>query len=127
MTALTGRLAANPADLLHDEVLRPQFEREVRHLLPHYVAIERVLVAEYRRMGVLTAAQADQVDALLAGIGPVALTPDPDANLSDLAFAVERHVETRLADPAPHWHVDRSRNDLQACAQLMFARERLVD
>ncbi|NUU21994.1 MAG: argininosuccinate lyase, partial [Streptomycetaceae bacterium] len=126
MTALTGRLAANPADLLHDEVLRPQFEREVRHLLPHYVAVERVLVAEYRRMGVLADDQADEVDALLAGIGPDALTADPDANLSDLAFAIERHVETRLTRPAPHWHVDRSRNDLQACAQLLFARERLL-
>ncbi|MFT7837046.1 lyase family protein [Saccharothrix sp. BKS2] len=127
MTALTGRLAANPADLLHDEVLRPQFEREVRHLLPHYVAVERVLVAEYRRMGVLTTGQADEVDALLAGIGPDTLTADPAANLSDVAFAVERHVEARLSNPAPHWHVDRSRNDLQACAQLMFGRERLAD
>src|SRR5262245_60753891 len=45
--------------------------------------------------------------------------------MSDFAFALERHVEECLPAPVPAWHVDRSRNDLQSCAQLMFGRDQL--
>ncbi|AXX31869.1 argininosuccinate lyase [Actinosynnema pretiosum subsp. pretiosum] len=126
MTALTGRLSAAPSTLLDAEVLRPQFEHEVRRLLPHYVAVERVLALEYRRMGLLTEEQAADVLGLLARVRPDELAADPEANLSDIAFALERHVERGAARPVPNWHVDRSRNDLQACAQLMAARDRLA-
>ncbi|MEV7615502.1 lyase family protein [Streptomyces sp. NPDC089799] len=124
---LTGRLQDGPARLLHEEVLAPQFAFESRHLLHHYTAVEKVLAAEYARMGLLTPAEAAAVAALLDGIGPRTLTARPDANLSDIAFAVERHVEAGLARPVPHWHVDRSRNDLQATAQVMYGRQRLAE
>ncbi|MER7761429.1 lyase family protein [Streptomyces sp. NPDC097619] len=124
---LTGRIQDGPARLLHEEVLAPQFAFESRHLLHHYTAAEKVLAAEYARMGLLTEAEAGAVAALLHGIGPDTLTARPDANLSDLAFAIERHVEAGLERPLPHWHVDRSRNDLQATAQVMYGRERLAE
>jgi argininosuccinate lyase len=119
---LSGRIRGGPSDLLHDEVLAPQFRFEVRHLLPHYVAIEKTLAAEYVRMGHLTPGEAHDIAVLLDGVGTDTLSARPDANMSDIAFAIERHVEAGLPRPAVRWHVDRSRNDLQACAQTMFGR-----
>jgi len=54
------------------------------------------------------------------------LTADPTANFSDVAFAIERHVEHGVGRPVARWHADRSRNDLQATAQLFFARSRIA-
>lgn len=125
--SLSGRIPGGPSNLLHREVLEPQFRYEVEHLLPHYVAIEKVLVAEYLRMGLVSRAQAHEIAALLSAIDADTLRADPHVNLSDISFALELHVERRLRQPVATWHVDRSRNDLQACAQLMSARTQLVD
>jgi argininosuccinate lyase len=125
-TPLSGRVSSAPHRLLHDEVLAPQFAFETEHLLPWYVAIEKVLAIEYRRMELITADEARRIGKALHEITADTLTADPDRNLSDIAFAVERHVADRLTDPVVAWHADRSRNDLQACAQLMFARHQLA-
>lgn len=124
-TRLSGRVTAAPATLLHEEILRPQFEYEVANLLPWYLAIEKVLLVEYVRLGLVTAADAWTVARVLDEVTAGSLTARPDVNMSDFAFALERHVEERLPAPVPAWHVDRSRNDLQSCAQLMFGRDQL--
>ena len=120
---LSGRIDAAPSEVWHEEVLAPQFEYELRHLLPHYLAIEKVLLLEYRRMGLLDDAEVGAVAARLHEITQESITADPRANTSDIAFAIERHVTDGLSQPPAAWHADRSRNDLQATAQLMFARE----
>lgn len=126
MTAtLTGRIAAGPDTLLDDEVLRPQFQFEAANLLPWYLRIEQTLLLEYLRMGLIDRGQASTIAALLDTVDADTLAADPRHNMSDIAFAVERRVEDALARPIPNWHVDRSRNDLQACAQLLFVREQL--
>src|SRR5689334_19908378 len=119
---LTGRITEPPDAVLREHVLEPQFRYEAEHLLPHYVAAERVLLAEYARLGLLDRAQVAHVDAALSEAAD-GVTADPYGNLSDIAFALERRVDPAVA---PAWHVDRSRNDLQACAQLMFGRERTL-
>jgi argininosuccinate lyase len=124
-TRLSGRVDAAPSALLHEEILRPQFEYDVAHLLPFYLAIEKVLLLEYTRLGLVSAADARVIAAVLDEVDASSLTARPDVNMSDFAFALERHVEERLPAPVPAWHVDRSRNDLQACAQLMFGRDQL--
>lgn len=124
-TRLSGRVNAAPADLLHDEVLRPQFEYEVANLLPWYLAIEKVLLVEYVRLGLVEIDDARAVAGILTSVTGADLTARPDVNMSDFAFALERHVEERLPAPVPAWHVDRSRNDLQSCAQLMFGRDHI--
>jgi argininosuccinate lyase len=124
--AITGRLAAAPDRLLHEEVLEPQFRFEVEHLLPHYVALEQVLLLEYLRMGLLDEAQAAAIGGLLDEVDAAALRADPETNLSDISLAVERYVTGRLTIEAPAWHVDRSRNDLQATAQLLYGRAELL-
>lgn len=113
--------------MLHEEVLAPQFASEAAGNLPWYVLIEKVLLLEYVRMGVLSAEEAGRVAAALAGVTPEVLAADPETNMSDLAFALERLVTARLTVPVPQWHVDRSRNDLQACAHLMAARAELLE
>lgn len=122
---LTGRIARGPSALLHEEILAPQFGYEAANLLPCYVRIEKALLAEYLRLGLLTGLQARRIALLLDGVDGAALAADPAANMSDIAFALEVHVLDGLAEPVPHWHVDRSRNDLQACAQLVYARQRM--
>lgn len=124
-TTLTGRLQAPPHALLHAEILSPQFHYELKHMLPWYLLIEKVLLVEYGRMGLIEPAAVIEIGALLDQITPEVLVADPVANMSDIAFALEQYVEQRLKKAVSNWHVDRSRNDFQACAQLMFAREQL--
>jgi argininosuccinate lyase len=125
--ALTGRIDTGPSEIIRVEVLEPQFAYEVRCLLPHYVAIEKVFALEYRRMGLISGEQAAAVAALLDSAGPAVRAADPAATMSDIAFALEEHVRRGLAGPLPAWHVDRSRNDFQACAQLMYLKESAAD
>jgi argininosuccinate lyase len=124
---LTGRVSGSPDTLWFEEILRPQFEFELTHLLPAYLDAEKALLAEYRRLGVLTAGEVRAVADALDAVTPDVLAADSVANMSDICFAVERFVTDRLAVPVPAWHLDRSRNDLQACAQLQFGRSRTLD
>jgi argininosuccinate lyase len=125
-TPISGRITSPPSALLHDEILAPQFQYEAEHLLPWYVAIEKVLALEYGRMGIVSRARVKEIGRLLSGATAERIRASPAGNMSDIAFALERFVEERLAGPVPAWHVDRSRNDLQACAQLLFGREQLL-
>ncbi|MEK8104313.1 phosphotransferase [Micromonospora sp. M12] len=93
---LTGRLSATPSALLDEEVLGPQFRYELEHLLGEYVAIEKALVVEYVRMGVLTDDEARSLGAALDQVTAESITADKTENMSDIAFAVERFVEQRL-------------------------------
>lgn len=125
MTTITGRIQEAPSLMWHEEVLAPQFAYEVEHLLPHYVAIEQVLLLEYLRMGLVDADGAAALGARLGTLSAQELAADPEQNMSDICFAIERHVAAGPAAPFPAWHADRSRNDQQACAQLMAAREQV--
>ncbi|WFE66775.1 lyase family protein [Micromonospora sp. WMMD714] len=122
----TGRVDAPPADVLHEEILRPQFEKEARTLLPWYVLIEKVLLLEYRRMGLIDDTQSAALVSRLNELTPEQITADPEGNMSDLAFAIERYVQGGPEPVPAAWHVDRSRNDLQACAQLLYGRSQLA-
>ncbi|MFI0483498.1 argininosuccinate lyase [Actinomadura sp. 9N215] len=125
VTALTGRIGADPGAVMTQEVLRPQFDYEVRHLLPWYVRLEQVLVLEYLRMDLISAADARAVAAALASVtGPAMAGGAADA-MTDAAFTLERRVAARVPELPARWHVDRSRNDLQASAQMLHFRERL--
>lgn len=126
VAALSGRIGDTPSRLLHDGVLEPQFRYEARHLLPWYVLAEKVLLTEYRRMELITADECTAIAGPLHELRADALTADPAANLSDISLAVERYVEERLPEPVARWHVDRSRNDLQACAQLLAGRDEVI-
>ncbi len=124
---LTGRLGRTPSVVLHEHVLAPQFQFEVDHLLGWYRVVERVLLAEYTRMGLVTEPEAAAIAALLDTATADRITADPAANLSDICLALERHVLAGLATVPSAWHVDRSRNDIQATAQLLYARSELLD
>lgn len=122
---LTGRIDSGPDDLLRSEVLVPQLRFELGALLPWYVRLEKVLLLEYLRMGILTGAEAVAIAARLGEITPAAILSVSAETMSDTAFAVERYVTAGLAETPPAWHVDRSRNDLQASAQMLYGRGRV--
>ncbi|GGU56623.1 lyase family protein [Kitasatospora aureofaciens] len=122
---VTGRIVGIPSEVWHEEVLAPQFAYEAEHLLRHYVAIEKVLLLEYRRMELVDDAGTAAIAARLDGVSPETVRANPQENMSDISFALERHVAAGPVEPFAAWHVDRSRNDLQVCAQLMSAREQV--
>ena len=123
LKSFTGRINESPEKLLHEEVLEPQFLYEVEHLLSKYVKIEQVMLIEYVRMGYIQKSDASKINRLLQSITAESLIADPNLNMSDILFAIESYVDSSISKPIPGWHMDRSRNDVQACAQLMFARE----
>ncbi|MEV5892552.1 argininosuccinate lyase [Nonomuraea fuscirosea] len=125
--SLTGRLAAAPADFIRQEFLEPQFRHEVTHLMRWYVLIEKALLCEYRRLGILPAHQVEQLATALCGLTPEDVATEAGLALSDIALALEARVSKAVPDPVPAWHVDRSRNDLQACAQLLDVREQVSE
>ncbi|SMO63447.1 argininosuccinate lyase [Melghirimyces algeriensis] len=124
---LTGRISGMPTHPLHEEILEPQFAYEVENLLPAYIQIELVMLFEYVRMGYIPKPEAQKISDLLLSINHDTLTADPTKNMSDIAFAIERTVESSLPASVPAWHMDRSRNDFQACAQVMFARSEWLE
>ncbi|UNS95045.1 lyase family protein [Streptomyces tubbatahanensis] len=127
-SALTGRISAGPHPLLRSEVLEPQLRHELDNLLPHYIRAEKVLLAEYHRMGVLTTGEVTALDTELdAAADPAVVGAVAAETMSDIAFAIERTVTTRIPELPPAWHVDRSRNDLQATAQACYGRARLLE
>jgi argininosuccinate lyase len=108
---LTGRIDSGPDDLLRSEVLVPQLRFELGALLPWHVRLEKVLLLEYLRMGILTGAEAVAIAARLGEITPAAILSVSAETMSDTAFAVERYVTAGLAEtpsPAPCWPVRRA-------------------
>lgn len=122
----TGRIRHGPAELIDRTILGPRFDWELDRLLDHYQWIELVLVSEYRRMGLLSEADAARVGAVLSGLTAERVAAERSRSMSDLLFAVERCVYADLSPAPVAWHVDRSRNDVQSCAQLMDGRGRLL-
>jgi argininosuccinate lyase len=123
---VTGRIDGVPSEVWNEEVLAPLFALEVEFLLPYYIAIEKVLLLEYRRMGLVDRDGAAIIANRLDAVTPDLLRADRAENMSDISFALERFVAAGPTPPFAAWHVDRSRNDLQACAQLMSAREQVL-
>lgn len=123
---LSGRVQSVPAELLDEEVLQHQFAYELQHFLPYYLQIEKAFLKEYLRLELLSVEAATEIEQVLDRIDEHTLQADRQANLSDILFAIERCVEGQVTRFPANWHIDRSRNDIQATAQLMFARERLL-
>jgi argininosuccinate lyase len=124
---LTGRLLDQPSSFIHDEILAPQFRYEVNHLLSYYILIEKVITIEYERMGLLGAEARQDIMFLLDRIDDKTLAGSPQDNMTDILFAIERYVERNANHPIAAWHLDRSRNDVQATAQLMLAKDKVLE
>ncbi|CAM5796673.1 argininosuccinate lyase [Brevibacillus borstelensis] len=122
-TQVTGRVKKAPHDTYTAAVLYPQFEYELENYTEHYIHIEKALLQFYEKANILSK---DEVRSLLQAIDRIerdALLQNSKENLTDIALTLERAIEKQLEQPVVKWHIDRSRNDFQACAQLMFARE----
>jgi len=124
---LSGRIDRGPDALLVDEILRPRFDFELALLLSEYLHIEQAMLTEYVRMDIMTVADAQRIAQLLVEITPAKMAAQAASSMTDVAFAIEMIVLQQLNPPVPRWHVDRSRNDLQACAQLMGGRWQLLE
>ena len=82
------------------------------------------MTKEYERMGLITKESCEAILSVLQSIDKSDFSANPEGNMSDICFAIERYVENTLSQKLEvNWHVDRSRNDVQATAQLMFGRQ----
>lgn len=125
-SSLTGRITAGPDEVLRREILRPQFEFELRTMLDEYVWLEKVLLLEYQRMGWMAAGDVAAVSGVLDTVTSAGLAGGAETSMTDMAFTLEQYVLVRLAEVPPAWHVDRSRNDLQAAAHMLYVRRELA-
>lgn len=124
---LSGRISESPSNVVHDEVLNPQFIYEMENLLSYYIQIEEAMLLEYVAMGWIEPEDGGEISKILESITSDTLIANPEENMSDIAFAIEQEVEKSLSKQVPCWHVDRSRNEFQACAQLLFGRSQWIN
>ncbi|GAB1646635.1 lyase family protein [Krasilnikovia sp. MM14-A1259] len=106
------------------ELTRPAPARpDGEHLLRWYIVVEKVRLLEYQRMRQLSKDEAVHIGRLLheAGLSPTLPGPAPD-----VASAVEAYVQDRLPMTPARWHVEGNGNEARACAEWLFARDRLA-
>ncbi|MET8122548.1 lyase family protein [Micromonospora sp. NPDC005189] len=92
------------------------------HLLPWYIAVEKIRLLEYLRMRQFSKDEATHIGRLLHEAGRAVALQGPGPG-SDVASALADYVQDRLA---VRWHVGRDRNAVRACAESLFVRDRLA-
>ncbi len=120
---ITGRLKKSPHEVYTKSVLYPQFEFELDHYLKHYLAIEKTLLKMYEKMNVLSNNETVEIAKVINALSKGELSKYSEENFTDIALTIERVVQKNIKKNIPLWHLDRSRNDFQASAQLMYGRE----
>ncbi|ADY24344.1 lyase family protein [Bacillus paranthracis] len=125
-TQVTGRIQKSPDEAYIENVLFPQFEFELENYLHHYLNIEKVFLKAYKKMGILTEEEVYEIWESINQIDMESILNISRDNMTDIAFSIERVIEHNLSKPIAKWHIDRSRNDFQACAQLMYARDKWI-
>ncbi|MDF1999857.1 argininosuccinate lyase [Peribacillus simplex] len=124
---MTGRVKEMPHETLEKLILYPQFDFEVNNYLKQYASIEKVLVKAYKQMGFIDDHQAFRLVHAIDQLNLERLKENTKESLTDIALTIEKEIDKNLGAPIDHWHLDRSRNDFQACSQLMYAREKWIN
>lgn len=128
MIHLTGRITQEPNDFVNTYILEPHFNYEVENLMNYYIKMELVMNREYERLGLINTEERTKIDQALTTLDSSIIKANPLENMSDISFAIEKYVEKILGDELPvKWHSDRSRNDIQSCAQIMLLRDQLLN
>ena len=125
-TQVTGRIQKSPHEPYIENILFPQFEYELENYLPHYLNIEKVLLKAYKQMDVLSEEEVCKIWESIERVDRDSILKISSNNMTDIALSIERVIEHHLDKSITKWHIDRSRNDFQACAQLMYARENWI-
>jgi len=93
---LSGRIKELPDQAIGDLILRPQFEYEIDHLFPFYLALEIVSVEEAQELGLLSPAQTSMLLTALRAINAEVLRSHMESSMMALSFALEQAVTARL-------------------------------
>lgn len=121
---VTGRVTSPPHERYTETILYPQFDFELKNYLHHYVSIEKVLIHAYKKMDLITQEEASELYHAISAVDREELHNKSKENLTDIALTLEKFIDQQMNKTVTRWHLDRSRNDFQACAQLMFGREK---
>ncbi|OYD09613.1 argininosuccinate lyase [Paludifilum halophilum] len=127
MKGLTGRIKESPHHVWKEEVLNPQLRYEARHFLSYYLWIEKALLVEHQRLGLIDRKETVEINSAIDKLHPDEVLKQAETHLTDMAFTIEGMISDNLSQPVIAWHVDRSRNDYQATAQMMYMRDHLFD
>lgn len=123
---VTGRIQQQPRSILQERILNPQMKFELDAYFKHYLLIEKAFVKAYIAMDLITLTEAKNLMVAIDLVTPEKVSSSSQETFSDMAFTIENEIEKELQTSIVHWHVDRSRNDFQACAQMMYARENVI-
>lgn len=123
---VTGRINSLPHEKYTKSVLNNQFLFEVENYLKHYITIEKLLVQHGALLELFSKKEMNQLFFALDNVDQGQLRNISQENFTDMAFSIEKAVEINLNKVVPRWHLDRSRNDFQACAQIMYGREQWI-
>ncbi|WP_419893532.1 lyase family protein [Oceanobacillus kimchii] len=127
MRKVTGRINSLPASDLIDEVLFPQFNFEINEFLPYYIRIEEVMLEETLKLNLINKNSYLKIKAVLQKITSTLLHEKSTSSMNDILFSIENYVYSQIpSNNIVKWHVDRSRNDIQATAQIMYAKDQLI-
>ncbi|QPQ32767.1 lyase family protein [Lysinibacillus sp. JNUCC 51] len=124
---VTGRISKLPQAVYERKVLLPQFSFELENYLVNYIRIEKVLLKQYYEQGFINKEETENILAAIQAVKSENLKKSSTENLTDIALTLERQIEENMTLSVPNWHLDRSRNDFQACSQLMYAREQYIN
>lgn len=124
---VTGRINQMPHEILNRIILKPQLEFELDNYFKHYLIIEKTFIKAYRKMHFIDDKQAIDLINAINKVTVHHVRKNAEENLTDIAFTIENEIDKNLNESIYCWHLDRSRNDFQACAQLMYARENTLN
>ncbi|MEA1853790.1 lyase family protein [Cytobacillus sp. FSL W7-1323] len=120
---MTGRVKSPPHEIMNKLILYPQLLFESDNYLEHYLSIEKVLIKSYEEMNLINTTDAVKLLESVKSVQKENIIKSAYSNMNDIAFSIEKAIDENLGKPVLNWHLDRSRNDLQACGQLMYARD----
>jgi len=127
MKKVTGRIDSLPDSVLIDEVLLPQFNFESNEFLPYYIRIEESMLEESLKLSLINKDSYLKIKEVLQTITPSLLYEEHTSSMYDMLFSIESYVYSQIPSrQIAKWHVDRSRNDIQATAQIMYAKDQLI-
>ena len=115
-----------PQEVYKEKVLLPQFNFELDNLLDNYIKIEKVLLKHYYELDLIKKREVEDLLTSIKAIKKSDLKLSSNYSMTDISFTLEQEIEKNLSSSIPNWHLDRSRNDFQACSQLMYAREKYI-
>ena len=119
-----------PAKAYKRNVLAPCFADAQRHLLNHYIEVDRAHAVMLGETGILTPAERSELLSAIESLDRSKIADaEYDENVEDLFFYLQREIAAACADDdtSGKLHTARSRNDIDVTIYRLKLREQALD